>query len=295
MPNVNDNDNLIRVKLFDAYLVLRDYKGRPTMMATAYRFTQSTRALAPEERPYQHGTLQLVFQKTEDGKMEVEKTMGIFLDNLPVYAVQLSQQHEWKLLSLSRGTLASLCDQPSILIELLDEENRPLARALDAEPDQLLKFMLGSSELDSYYPPRINFITPKSLFITPGDPLLLEVKPQETPFTVVATKHPDVGTEYEIRADRHLLTVLIKDDGDYLVSAGKWANDVERYSYVPVLAQLYRIVSESSFVPFKLIDGDFSKLVTEEDYLKTLQGYITNLNNEEKSSKSGDVEHEQNG
>lgn len=295
MLNVNDNDDLIRVKLFDAYLVLRDYKGRPAMMATSYRFTQSTRALAPEERAYQHGTLQLVFQKTEDGKMEVEKTMGIFLDNLPIFAVQLSQQHEWKLLSLSRGTLSSLCDQPSILIELVDEENRPLARAMDVEPDQLLKFMLGSSELDYYYPPRINFITPKSLFITLGDPLMLEVKPQETPFTVVAKKHPDVGTEYVVRADRHLLTVLIKDDGDYLVSAGKWATDVQRYSFAPVLAQLYRIISESSFVPFKLIDGDFSKLVTEEDYLKTLHDYITKVDTEEKSLLPGDVVDEQNG
>lgn len=295
MLEVNDNDDLIRVKLFDAYLVLRDYKGRPTMMATSYRFTQSTRALAPEERVFQHGTLQLVFQKTDDGKMEVEKTMGIFLDNLPVYAVQLSQQHEWKLLSLSRSTLASLCDQPSILIELLDEENRPLARALDTEPDQLLKFMLGSSELDHYYPPRINFITPKSLFITLGDPLLLEVKPQETPFTVVAKKHPNVGTEYVVRADRHLLTVLVKDDGGYLVSAGKWATDVQRYSFVPVLAQLYRIISESSFVPFKLVDGDFSKLITEDDYLKSLQGYITEVIEEENPSLPGDVDHEQNG
>lgn len=294
MLEVNDNDDLIRVKLFDAYLVLRDYKGRPTMMASAYRFTQSTRALAPEERAYQHGTLQLVFQKTEDGKMEVEKTMGIFLDNLPVYAVQLSQQHEWKMLPLSRGTLASLCDQPSILIELLDEENRPLARALENEPDQLLKFMLGSRELDHYYPPRINFITPKSLFIILGDPLMVEVKPQETPFTVTAKEHPGVGKEYVVRSDRHLLTLLIKDDGDYLVSAGQWSKDLGRFSFVPVLAQLYRIICESSFVPFKLLDGDFSKLISEEEYLKTLHDYITQVNPEEKSLL-GDVAHEQNG
>lgn len=295
MLEVNDNDDLIRVKLFDAYMVLRDFKPKPTMTASSYRFTQSTRALAPEERSYRHGTIQLVFHRTEDGRMEVEKLMGIFLDDMPVYAVQLTQQHEWELLSLSRSTFSSFCDHQSILVELVDSENRPLARGLDKEPDQLLKFLLGARNLDDYYPNRVNFITPKSLFVTPADPLQLEVKAEETPFTVNTKVIEGLGKEYTVRSDRHLLTVLIKNDGDFLVSGGKWTNEVERYSYVPVLAQLYRIISESSFVPFKLTDGDFSKLINEEEYLKTIHDYITKVEKEEKPSLSGDVDHDAHG
>ena len=243
--NEDTKDAFVSVELADISLIVRGYKPEPYKQASGFRLARSAGHLMPDEMALITGKIRLVFEPGNDGRIPVNATCVVFIDDYPLVPVELSTEHQWDTLPITRGSCQNFSCKTPILQEISSySDGEPIHTYAPKYFDDIILFLLDTDDVEKYLPERTTFVSPRKLEIVRGRPLMLDPTTERQLFTLRKETDNDGREVWEFRTDYLLLSFIFPQDPHepIQVKPGKWGDDASDEERVSIAMQLKMII-----------------------------------------------------
>lgn len=245
MNNEDIKNAFVSIDLAEVALIVRGYKPDPYNQASGFRLARSANRLLPDELALITGKLRLVFEPNKDGRIPVGMTCVVFIDDQPLVPVELSTEHLWNTLPITRGSCQSFSEKTPILQAISSySDGEPLHTFAPKHFYDVILFLLDTDEVERYLPERTTFVSPRKLEVVRGRPLLLDPTTERQPFTLRKETTEEGLEVWEFRTDYLLLSFIFPQDPQepIQVKPGKWGDDASEEERTSIAMQLKMIL-----------------------------------------------------
>lgn len=245
MNNEDIKNAFVSIELAEVSLIVRGYKPEPYHQATGFRLARSANRLLPDELALITGKLRLVFEPNNDERIPVGMTCVVFIDDQPLVPVELSTEHLWNTLPITRGSCQSFSDKTPILQAICSyTDGEPIHTFAPEHFDNIILFLLDTDEVEKHLPERTTFVSPRKLEVVRGRPLMLDPTTERQPFTLRKETDSEGREVWEFRTDYLLLSFIFPQDPQepIQVKPGKWGDDATEEERMSLAMQLKMII-----------------------------------------------------